>query len=134
MRVRTPSELGALIRDYRTRHKLDQKSVAETVGVSRQWIVDIEKGKAGAPLGLVLRTLEALGIVLDAQQETPTSPKDKNKSHGSDAHVDINSIVARARSRPSMNRQGRSLDAKDKTRQPFSAETASAGFEATTAH
>jgi y4mF family transcriptional regulator len=97
MRVRTPSELGALIRDHRTRHKLDQKSLAETVGVSRQWIVDIEKGKAGAPLGLVLRTLEALGIVLDAEQETSTSPKDKDKSHGVDAYVDINSIVARAR-------------------------------------
>jgi HTH-type transcriptional regulator/antitoxin HipB len=97
MRVRTPSELGALIRDYRTRHKLDQKSISETVGVSRQWIVDIEKGKAGAPLGLVLRTLGTLGIVLDAQQETPTSPIDKNQSHGADAYVDINSIVARAR-------------------------------------
>lgn len=97
MRVRTPSELGALIRDYRTRNKLDQKSLAATVGVSRQWIVEVEKGKAGAPLGLVLRTLGALGIVLDAQQETPTSPKDKDKSQGADAYVDINSIVARAR-------------------------------------
>src|SRR5215469_6056503 len=97
MRVRTPSELGALIRDYRIRHNLDQKSLAATVGVSRQWIVEIEKGKARAPLGLVLRTLGALGIVLDAQQETPTSSKDKDKSHAVDAYVDINSIVARAR-------------------------------------
>jgi HTH-type transcriptional regulator/antitoxin HipB len=97
MRVRTPSELGALIRDYRMRHNLDQKSLAETVGVSRQWIVEIEKGKTRAPLGLVLRTLGALGIVLDAQQETPPSPKGKNKSHGVDAYVDINTIVAGAR-------------------------------------
>ena len=97
MRVRTPSELGALIRDYRMRHSLDQKSLAASVGVSRQWIVEIEQGKAGAPLGLVLRTLGALGIVLDAQQETPPSPKVKNKSHGVDAYVDINTIVAGAR-------------------------------------
>jgi HTH-type transcriptional regulator/antitoxin HipB len=97
MRVRTPSELGALIRDYRTRQKLDQKSLAATVGVSRQWIVEIEKGKARAPLGLILQTLGALGIVLDAQQETPPSPKDKSASHGADAYVDINSIVAGAR-------------------------------------
>ena len=70
------------------------------MGVSRQWIIDIEKGKAGAPLGLVLRTLGALGIVLDAQQESreiPANRKDKDKSYGADAYVDINSIVARAR-------------------------------------
>lgn len=96
MRVRTPSELGALIRDYRTRLRLNQKSLAEKVGVSRQWIVDVEKGKPGAPLGLVLRTIEALGIVLDARQETPPT-KDKTKSHAADVYVDINAIVAGAR-------------------------------------
>lgn len=89
--------MGALIRDYRMRHNLDQKSLAATVGVSRQWIVEVEKGKARAPLGLVLRTLGALGIVLDAQQETPTNLRDKDKSHAADAYVDIDSIVARAR-------------------------------------
>ncbi len=99
MRVRTPSELGALIRDYRVRHKLDQKSLAASVGVSRQWIVEIEKGKARAPLGLVLRTLGALGIVLDAQQETPPSREGNNKSHGVDAYVDIDAIVTGARKR-----------------------------------
>jgi len=97
MRVRTPSELGALIRDYRTRLKLDQKSLAEKVGVSRQWIVEVEKGKSGAPLGLVLRTMEALGIVLDAQNETLIVAKDKAKSQATGAYVDINAIVSRAR-------------------------------------
>lgn len=97
MRVRTLSEVGALIRDYRSRRNLDQKSLAASVGVSRQWIVEIEKGKARAPLGLVLQTLGALGIILDAQPETPPSLKGKNKSHGVDAYVDINTIVAGAR-------------------------------------
>ena len=45
MRIRTPADLGALIRDSRTKLGLDQKSLAEKVGVSRQWIVEIEKGK-----------------------------------------------------------------------------------------
>lgn len=95
MRVRTPSELGALIRDYRLRRSLDQKTLATTVGVSRQWIVEIEKGKVRAPIGLILRTLGALGIILDAQQEPSTGSKDK--SHGADAYIDIDPIVARAR-------------------------------------
>ena len=89
--------MGALTRDYRVRHNTDQKSLAATVGVSRQWIVEIEKGKARAPLSLVRRTLGALGIVLDPQQETPPSPKGKNKSYGVDAYIDINAIVAGAR-------------------------------------
>jgi len=87
--------LGALIRDYRLRQNLDQKTLAATIGVSRQWIIEVEKGKAGAPLGLVLRTLGTLGIALDARQETP-SRQGENKSHGV-SHLDINAIVARAR-------------------------------------
>ena len=97
MRIRTPAELGALIRDYRTRLRLDQKSLADKVGVSRQWIVDVEKGKPGAPVGLVLRTISVLGIALDADKEGPEKPKDKTKSQGADVYVDIDSIVAGAR-------------------------------------
>src|SRR5258705_7307306 len=59
MRIRTPADLGALIRDSRTKLGLDQKSLAEKVGVSRQWIVEIEKGKSRASIGLLLRTIGA---------------------------------------------------------------------------
>ena len=75
MRIRTPAELGALIRDHRKRLRLHQKSLAEKVDVSRQWIVDVEKGKPGAPIGLVLRTLNALGIAFDATTEGSEKPE-----------------------------------------------------------
>jgi y4mF family transcriptional regulator len=97
MRIRTPADLGALIRDHRTKLGLDQKSLAQKVGVSRQWIVDVEKGKPRAEIGLLLRTISALGIALDAEKEGPGKPKDTSLSHGADAHVDIDSIVASAR-------------------------------------
>jgi len=97
MRVRTPADLGALIRDHRTKLSLNQKSLAQKVGVSRQWIVDVEKGKPRAEIGLLLRTIGALGIALDAEKEGPEKPKDTSLSHGADAHVDIDSIVASAR-------------------------------------
>ena len=97
MRIGTPADLGALIRDHRTRLGLDQKSLAQKVGVSRQWIVDVEKGKARAEIGLLLRTVGALGVVLDAEKEGPGKPKDTSLSHGADAHVDIDSIVDAAR-------------------------------------
>ena len=97
MRIRTPADLGALIRDHRTRLGLDQKSLAQKVGVSRQWIVDAEKGKARAEIGLLLRTVGALDIALDADKEGPGKPEDTNLSHGADAHVDIDSIIDSAR-------------------------------------
>ena len=97
MRVRTPADLGALIRDRRMKLRLDQKSLAAKVGVSRQWIVEVEQGKPRAEIGLLLRTLSALGIDLDARTEESSKTKDKSLSHGVDAHVDIDSIVASAR-------------------------------------
>jgi HTH-type transcriptional regulator / antitoxin HipB len=97
MRIRTPADLGGLIRDYRTKLGFDQKSLAQKVGVSRQWIVDVEKGKAGAPIGLLLRTIGALGIALDAEKENPTKPIDKSLSSSAEAPVDVDSIVDSAR-------------------------------------
>jgi HTH-type transcriptional regulator/antitoxin HipB len=97
MRIRTPADLGALIRDHRTRLGLDQKSLAKKVGVSRQWIVEVEKGKPRAAIGLLLRTVDALGLLLDADKPGPGKPKDTDMSHSVDAHVDIDSIVTSAR-------------------------------------
>ena len=79
MRIRTPTDLGALIRDHRNRLGLDQKSLAEKVGVSRQWIVEVEQGKPRAEIGLLLRTISALGIALDA--ETGLRKSQKIKAH-----------------------------------------------------
>jgi HTH-type transcriptional regulator/antitoxin HipB len=79
MRIRTALELGALIRDARRGRGLDQGSLAREVGVSRQWIVAIEKGKPRAPIGLVLRTLNALRISLDVEISRPGGKKGREK-------------------------------------------------------
>ncbi len=91
MRIRTPADLGALIRDRRIKLGLDQGSLAERVGVSRQWIVEVEKGKPRAEIGLLLRTLNALGILLATEEGAP------EKKGGGAPPVDIDSIVAAAR-------------------------------------
>ncbi len=70
MRIRTPTDFGAIIRDSRSKVGLDQKSLADRIGVSREWIVEIEKGKPRAQMGLVLRALNALGVALEARLET----------------------------------------------------------------
>ena len=76
MRIRTPSDLGALIRDRRIKLALDQQSLAQKVGVSRQWIVEVEKGKPRAEIGLLLRTIDVLGIQLMPRTRNPRGRKD----------------------------------------------------------
>ena len=91
MRIRTPADLGALIRDRRIKLTLDQRSLAQKVGVSRQWIVEVEKGKPRAEIGLLLRTIDALGIQLMTEEDVP------GKKRQTAPAVDIDSIVAAAR-------------------------------------
>jgi HTH-type transcriptional regulator/antitoxin HipB len=64
MLIRTPTDLGAVIRDRRRRRGLNQEALAQKLGVSRQWVVEVEKGKPRAEVGLVLRALAALGVAL----------------------------------------------------------------------
>src|SRR5271154_3832473 len=74
MLLRTPNDLGSAIRDQRRRLNLDQSDLARQIGVSRKWIIDVEKGKPGAEIGLVLRTVDALGLrlALDTAGENAT--------------------------------------------------------------
>src|ERR1035437_1674940 len=66
--VHTPRELGHLVRECRTKRLLTQAQLATAVGVSRKWIIDLEAGKTTADISLVLRTLRALGVELDAKE------------------------------------------------------------------
>jgi HTH-type transcriptional regulator / antitoxin HipB len=91
MRIRTPIDLGALVRDHRRKLGLDQKTLATKVGVSRQWMVDVEKGKPRASLSLVLRTVEGLGIHLAADEQG------KPRSRSVPPPVDIDAIFTSAR-------------------------------------
>jgi HTH-type transcriptional regulator/antitoxin HipB len=93
MLIRTPTDLGALIRDRRIKLGMDQKSLAQKVGVSRQWIVAAEQGKPRAEIGLLLRTIEVLGIRLSTDKESQANTKNTDRT----PPVDIDSIIATAR-------------------------------------
>jgi len=89
MLVRTPADLGAVIRDRRKQLKLDQAALAKRIGVSRQWVIEIERGHPRAALSLVLRAVDALDIQLDASIREPNRRRP--------SAVDIDAIVARAK-------------------------------------
>jgi HTH-type transcriptional regulator/antitoxin HipB len=93
MLLRTTRDIGALIRQRRRELNLDQRTLADRVGVSRQWIIEAEAGKPRIELALVLRTLDALGVRL-----TTDEPK-KARPRGGPPAPDIDAIVRAARKR-----------------------------------
>jgi y4mF family transcriptional regulator len=64
MLLRRPHELAGLFRDGRARVGWSQSELAETVGVSRQWISLVERGKTSVEFDLVVAALQALGYGL----------------------------------------------------------------------
>ncbi len=89
LHIKAPLDLGLIIRDRRRRLGLSQSQLARTAGVGRQWLVAVEQGKSGAELGLVLRTLSALGLALSVAADDAAS--------GPVVSTDIDAVVAAAR-------------------------------------
>jgi HTH-type transcriptional regulator/antitoxin HipB len=89
--IRTAADIGAIIRDRRHKLRLDQGALAKRVGVGRQWIVDIEKGKPRAGIELVLRTLTALGLSLALSEKEPV------RAGAAAPAIDLDRIIAAAR-------------------------------------
>ena len=57
---------------------MTQTALAERVGVSRQWVAGIERGKPRAELGMVLRTLE----ILDLEVTIEVNGRDRQAGNG----------------------------------------------------
>lgn len=76
---RTPKAIGHAIRNRRQELALTQSDLARKMGVSRQWLVAVERGKPGAELGLILRGFNVLRMsvrlvpydVTDREEITP---------------------------------------------------------------
>ena len=94
MLLRTPRDIGAIIRQRRRELGLDQATLAQNVGVSRQWIIEVEAGKPRAELGLVLRTLDVLGVRLVDEASLPKTRARKGRVTPA---PDIDAIVSAAR-------------------------------------
>lgn len=67
MFIRTPKDLGALIRAARKSRGWSQADLATRVGTTQKWVSFVENGRPGSPLDMVLRTLAALRVAVDAR-------------------------------------------------------------------
>lgn len=63
--VRSPSDIGALVRSTRKDQNLRQDELAGVSGVGLRFIVDLEAGKPTAQVGKVLQVLQTLGCSID---------------------------------------------------------------------
>lgn len=76
MTIYSTKTLGNAIRHRRLALDLSQGELAERVGVSRKWIIDVEQGKSTVALGLVLRLLDALDLDLRVTPREKTATGD----------------------------------------------------------
>jgi HTH-type transcriptional regulator/antitoxin HipB len=90
--VRTAKEIGTFIRDQRKRQKLDQATLASLIGVNRRWVMEVERGKPRAEIGLVLKALAALGLSLSVHRDDMSGSSAKALDT-----VDIDAIVRKAK-------------------------------------
>jgi y4mF family transcriptional regulator len=74
MHIASAGDLGSYVRERRRKLNLTQAQLATRARVSRRWLSDLEAGKDSAEFGLVLRTLHALGVVMDVLPEERTGP------------------------------------------------------------
>ncbi len=97
MLVRTALDLGLVIRERRRALGLGQGALAQRAGVSRQWLVEVEHGKARAEIGLLLRTLKALDLEIVI---APGGARPPEAEPIPELAIDIDAVIDRARGRP----------------------------------
>ncbi|MCB1560240.1 MAG: helix-turn-helix transcriptional regulator [Xanthomonadales bacterium] len=92
--AKTSQDIGQLIRSQRKALGWGQDELARQIGSSRQWVIDIEKGKPRAELALVLRTLNTLGLSLNIAAPGPTPNRDDRiAARMRSPYVDIDAIA-----------------------------------------
>lgn len=61
-RIYTPASLGDAVRHYRTEAGLTQAQLAETSGIQRSYLSELENGKETEQVKRLLRVLRQLGV------------------------------------------------------------------------
>jgi len=64
--VNTPADLGRIIRDARLGTGMTQEEFADELGVSRQYVSQLESGKSSLHVTRLFSSLRMLGVRLEA--------------------------------------------------------------------
>jgi HTH-type transcriptional regulator/antitoxin HipB len=89
MALHTAREIGAAVRARRTSKGWTQEDLAAKVGVSRDWVSDLERGASNPRLNLLLRCLAVLDLGLGLVPDASTGPET----------TDLDAVLSRHRGR-----------------------------------
>ncbi len=81
MHLTDPAQLGSLIRARRRDLKLSQARLAAQVGITRQWVLAMEKGNDGISIGIVMRTFAALGLLFGVGHQALEDVHPETEAH-----------------------------------------------------
>ncbi|HYD08563.1 MAG TPA: helix-turn-helix domain-containing protein [Acidimicrobiales bacterium] len=93
MKVHSAATLGEILRDRRVELDRSQRDVAQEVGVSRKWIIDVERGKPTVTFDLVLRLLDSLELDLDLVPRRPSDATTDRDSWPDTVTVDLDELL-----------------------------------------
>lgn len=65
MWAQSAAEIGRIVATARRHRRLTQTQLARALGVTQNWISEIERGKDSAQIGKILRALSFLGVRLE---------------------------------------------------------------------
>lgn len=92
MNVISVNDLAASVRQARKKLGWTQAELAEQSGVSRDWIIGLEKAKPSQEIALVLRTLKALDLTLSLGNRKQSAETHIPFSNHSDA-VNLDDVL-----------------------------------------
>lgn len=92
MTIHSSHALGNTIRRHRLDLGLSQSELADRVGVSRKWIIDVEHGKPTVALSHLLRLLDALDLDLRVAPRASSSRHDRDAWPGTTT-VDLDDLL-----------------------------------------
>lgn len=97
MLINSAGDLGVRMRDQRLRLRLSQAELARRIGVSRYWIMELERGNTGAEIGLVFKALAALKLDVDVRTAGGAPGRSSVADEGDEWTPDLAAILERAR-------------------------------------
>ena len=100
MSIRTPTELGAAIRQAREVASISQSQLAAKIGTSQARISRFEGGDGAINLRTVLKILAALNLAIELQAESHQDEVNQDEDEDIDLRAIANTGVKAPRSSP----------------------------------